>query len=246
MKKTTITVLVLGALCVLLGFRQDDPIVKAVQQLQQEVADLGLRLDKLEHAGGTSVAASGTSTSAGSESGAAAPARTMVLVSVSLSDHTEDNAQEIDQLKRQSASLQNTCNEYAVQKGEDAGQEIYAGRSSAGARGWRGGASSTVVSTNVGAAGRQVMADRQLENRYSTLAHIKREKLQKLQDANAMPRQILHGHDNHTIFTLETKHDLSDALNDIAIGDTVTWRGKRQSADSGEEVWIITHIEAVK
>lgn len=242
MRKVTIAVLVLGALCVLLGFRQADPIAKAVQQLAQEVAELGLRVDRLEHAGGTSAAAAGSDSS----SSAASPSRTMVLVSVSQSDHTADNAAEIDQLKRQSASLQNTVEQYAVQAGTDAGQDMYAGRSSEGVRGYRGGAGSTVVSTNVGAAGRQVMADKQLEGRYSTEAAIKREKLKKLQAANAMPRQLLHGHDDHTVFTLETKHDLTDALNDIAIGDTVTWRGKRQSADKGSETWIITHIEAVK
>lgn len=242
MKKAAITVLVLGAMFVLLGFRQGDPIAKAVQQLAKEVADLGLRVDRLEHAGGTSAVATGS----GSGSSAAAPLRTMVLVSVSQSDHTADNAAEIDQLKRQSASLQNTVEQYAQQAGADAGQDIYAGRSSEGVRGYRGAAGSTVVSTNVGAAGRQVMADKQLENRYSTEASIKRQKLKALQNANAMPRQILHGHDDNTIYTLETKHDLSDALNNIAIGDTVTWRGKRQSADEGSETWIIQSIEVVK
>jgi len=244
MKKTAITVLVLGALFVLLGFRQGDPIAKAVQQLAKEVADLGLRVDRLEHDGGTSAVATGSDSSSGSR--AAAPSRTMVLVSVSQSDHTADNAAEIDQLKRQSASLQNTVEQYAQQAGADAGQDIYAGRSSEGVRGYRGGAGSTVVSTNVGAAGRQVMADKQLENRYSTEASIKRQKLKALQNANAMPRQILHGHDDNTIYTLETKHDLSDDLNNIAIGDTVTWRGKRQSADDGSETWIIQSIEVVK
>ena len=246
MKKTAITVLVLGAMFVLLGFRQGDSLANAVQQLAQEVANLGLRVDRLEHAGGTSAAATGSDSSSSSSSSAPAPSRTMVLVSVSQSDHTADNAAEIDQLKRQSASLQNTVEQYAQQAGADAGQDIYAGRSSEGVRGYRGAAGSTVVSTNIGAAGRQVMADKQLENRYSTEASIKRQKLKKLQNANAMPRQILHGHDDNTIYTLETKHDLSDALNNIAIGDTVTWRGKRQSADDGSETWIIESIQAVK
>ena len=97
----------------------------------------------------------------------------------------------------------------------------------------------------MGAVGRQVLADQHVENRYATLHAIKKQKLDALQHADAEPKQIILGHDGKTIITLETKHNLSSSLNDIAIGDLVTWSGSRQNADDDSETWLIRKIEKV-
>lgn len=237
MKKFIICASVLGALCVGLGIAQSDDVADALQQIRQDLADLGLRVSRLEHAGGAA--------STGSDSSDATPARTMILVSVSVSDHTQDNSEEIASLKRQHAALMNTVNQSADQADADMGQQAYVGGAAAGGVGWRGAAGGGVVTTNVGSIGRQVAGDIDMTQRYATQAAITQEKLDKLQEADSDPKQILLGHDptGKTIFTLESKFDLSRSLNSISIGDTVTWTGTRLSADSGGERWAIDSIE---
>ena len=172
----------------------------------------------------------------------------MILVSVSVSDHTSDHSAEIANLKRKHASLMNTVNWAADQEDEDFGQQVYVGGAAAGVRGWGAAAGGGVVTTNVGSIGRQVVGDIDMKNRYAPQAAITKEKLDRLQAADSDPKQILHGHDENgnTIFTLETKFDMSRSLNSIAMGDTVTWTGTRQSADSGEETWFIDSIKKVR
>jgi hypothetical protein len=227
-----------------LGLAQSDDVDRALQQLRQGLADLGLRVSRLEHAGGSS----GATPSAESVSAAAAPARTMIIVSVSQSDHAADNSDEIASLKRQHASLMNTVNAAADQGDEDLGQQAYAGEAGGGARGWGRAAGGRYVTTNVGSIGRQVIGDKEMENRYATQAANKKEKLDRLQAAAAQPKQIINGHDKDgkTVFTLETKFNMNSSLNNIAPGDTVTWTGTRQSADTGEETWFIDSIKKVR
>ncbi len=208
-------------------------------QLRKQVADLGLRVANLEHAAGKSSVAPGTTVSD------AAPARSMILVSINQSDHSGDNAKEIAQLQRQVTALMNTVNASADQTAADMGQPIYGGYVRGGVRGWRGGVGGGYATTNAGSIGRQVIADHEVTNRYSTQMAIQKQKLDTLRHADAEPRQILLGHDGTTILTLETKFNLSTPIKDIAIGDEVTWTGTRQSADDQSEIWIIDTIRKV-
>jgi hypothetical protein len=244
MKNLIICVLALGGLCVGLGVVQSDDVDRALQQLRQGLADLGMRVSHLEHAGGSTAPAP----AAGSVSAAAVPARTMIIVSVSQSDHADDNSDEIASLKRQHASLMNTVNAAADQADEDLGQQVYAAGGGAAERGWGQAAGGRYVTTNVGSIGRQVIGDKEMENRYATQAANKKEELDRLQAAAAQPKQIILGHDKDgkTVFTLETKFNMNSSLNSIAPGDTVTWTGTRQSADSGGETWFIDSIKKVR
>jgi hypothetical protein len=244
MKNLILCVLALGAFGAGLGFAQSDDVDRALQQLRQALADLGLRVSRLEHASGST----GAAPAAGSVSAAAAPARTMIIVSVSQSDHADDNSAEIASLKRQHESLMNTVNAAADQADEDFGQQAYAGEAGAGERGWGQAAGGRMVTTNVGAIGRQVIGDKEMENRYATQAANKKEKLDRLQAAASQPKQIINGHDKggNTVFTLETKFNMNSSLKNIAPGDTVTWTGTRQSADAGEETWFIDSIKKVR
>jgi hypothetical protein len=259
MKNFILCVLALGALGVGLGIAQSDDVDREIQEVRQELADLGLRVSRLEHASGgvptgtaagpiAAASSSAAGSSAASSSSAAAPARTMVLVSVSLSDHTHDNSAEIAQLKRQHACLVNTVNQAANQSDEDLGQQAYVGGAAAGGVGWRGAAGGGVVTTNIGSVGREVLGDDETRNRYSTQAAITEEKLQRLQAADSDPKQILlgHGDDGRTVYTLESKFDLSKSLDNIAIGDTITWTGTRVSAQAGGETWEIDSVQKVR
>ncbi len=227
-----------AAFVVLLAAQSEDD---AIMQLRKQVADLGLRVSNLEHAAGKS------SVPAGSQDGssAATPARTMILVSISKSDHSGDHAKEIAGLQRQVTSLMNTVNASADQTAADAGQQMYGGYVRGGVRGWGAAAGGGYATTNVGSIGRQVIADHEVTNRYATQMAIQKEKLDRLRHADSMSRQIVLGHDGNTILTLETKFDLSTPLDEIAIGDEVTWTGTRQSADDQSETWIIETIRKV-
>lgn len=238
MKKLFMGVAILAALVGLMAVAQGDSD-GGIAQLRAELANLGLRVAKLEHAAGQSPQVSATDQG----SSAAAPVRTMVLVSVSETHH-HPNAQEIAQLKRQCSALMDTVNAAADQKAADFGQPVYTAHVRGGVRGW-GGVAGAYTTSNVGAIGRQVLADQHVENRYATLHAIKKQKLDALQHADAEPKQIILGHDGKTIITLETKHNLSSSLNDIAIGDLVTWSGTRQNADDDSETWLIRKIEKV-
>ncbi len=195
MKKLFMGVAILAALVGLMAVAQGDSD-GGIAQLRAELADLGLRVAKLEHAAGQS----GRSSGAGQGSSAAAPVRTMVLVSVHQSNH-HPNAEEIAQLKRQCSALMDTVNAAADQKAADFGQQVYTAHVRGGVRGWGGAVGGGYTTSNVGAIGRQVLADNMVENRYATLHAIKKQKLEALQHADAEPKQIILGHDGKTIIT---------------------------------------------
>ncbi len=231
-----------GAFLVLLAAQSEDMMENAIVQMRKQMADVVLRVATLEHAAGKSFTAAGSDDS----TSAAQPVRSMILVSINKWDHSGDHAKEIAQLQRQVTSLMNTVNASADQTASDAGQPIYAAHVRGGVRGWGGAVGGGYSTTNAGSIGRQIIADKEVTNRYSTQMAIQKQKLEKLQRADSMSRQIVMGHDGNTVFTLETKYDLSTALKNIAIGDEVTWTGARQSADDQSEVWVIDTIRKVE
>ncbi len=239
MKKMLSAAIGAGAMVVLLAMAQDDPL----QSLRQAIADLGLRVDRLEAAAGAggSAAQSGTSS--------ANPARSMVLVSVHLSKPNEQVEQEIADLQQQCEALMNTVNASADAGAAAIGSAISnntATYSRGGVSGWgnrSAGGSERTAGGGMGVA--QQAGDKATEERYATLHVIKMQQLKALQQSANTPHQILIGHNDSVIFTLMSMVDLTDALNNIPIGANVTWTGNRLSADDKSEVWRIDSIKAV-
>lgn len=239
MKKPVIGLLGVGALMGLLALAQDDPM----QSLRDTVAELGLRVSRLEAAAGVGGGGAGAS-------GATAvnPARTMVLVSVHLSNHGANNAQEIADLQQQCDALMNTVNASADAAAGAVGSAISNNTATyqrGGVSGWRGSAGGSERTAGGGLGFAQQAGDTETEARYATLHAIKLQQLQALQAASNRPLQILIGHNARVVFTLNSRIDLTEALNDIPIGATVTWTGNRISADDQSELWQIDSLKAV-
>lgn len=226
MKKVLVGALGMGALVVLLAAAQVDPLA----QIRESLANLGLRVDRLE-------AAAGGGGGASQSSEATTTTRKMVLVSVHLSDHSADNADEIAQLTRECSSLMDTINNAADARATDSGAAIGGGSMyiSGGVRGY----------TTAGNAAGAALGDAQTEQRYSTIRAVKLKRLKALQDAANRPLQLLLGHNGNVVYTLQSKVDLTETLNNIAIGDVITWTGNRLSLDDGAETWQIDSIKKV-
>ncbi len=229
MKRQMIGISLLAGLAVLLGFQTEDLVEQAIVQLRQQVADLGLRVGRLEHAGGSAQPAGRSGTAMG------APARSMVVDGIHQSDHTDDNSKEIDQLKRQVTSLQSTVTEKQESVNKASGQAV---RGRTTGSGWQHTSDREDIN-------QQIESKRETANLYATQLSIKKQKLQRLQHADSEPKQIIHGREGKVIVTLQSKFNLTESLNNIDIGDTVTWTGSRVSVDDGSETWMIDTIRKV-
>ena len=233
-------VLAIATLATLMAVTQSDD---AIQSLRQAIADMGLRIDKLEAAAG---AGGGSSNSGG---GASAPAaRSMVLVSVHIANVPQDQAEEIANLQQQCDALNSTINASADAAAGAIGNAISNNTSThqrGGVSGWRGSGGGSSMTAGGGMGVAQTAGDIETEQRYGTLHVIKMKQLQALQDSANTPKQILIGHNDTIIFTLNSKVDLTDALNNIPIGATVSWTGTRVSADDKSEVWRISSVQQV-
>ena len=236
MKKFLYGMACAASLLILLAFTQDDPL----QAIRAAIAELGLRVDRMEHADGKGDTATTQD---------AAAVRSMVLVSVHLTKVNEDTTQEIADLQAQCAALMNTVNASADASAAAIGTAISnndATYARGGVSGWgnrSAGGSERTAGGGFGVA--QQAGDVETEQRYATLHAIKLQQLQALQDSANTPKQILLGHNANVIFTLTSKVDLTDALNSIPIGATVTWTGNRISADDRSETWRIDSIKLV-
>ena len=87
MTKFIVSVAMLAALIGLLALAQDS----GIDQLRRQVADLGLRVARLEHAGGTPHAGSADASPSGA---ATTSSRTVIVASISQSEHTDDHSAE--------------------------------------------------------------------------------------------------------------------------------------------------------
>ncbi len=228
MKKRLIGVVVLAGLGILLAVQADDWVQQAIDQLRQEVAGLGLRVGRLEHAAGASGGAGPAS--AGQTVTVPAGTPSMIVDGITQAPNTDDNSQEINQLQQQISSLESTLSQQRDQLSDASGQGIETG--TAGQDKY----------TNRGTVDREIASQRQTVERYATQLGIKKQQLDQLQAANSQPRQIIHGHNPNTVFTLQSKFDLSSTLQQVNPGDLVTWTGTRQSAGQGSETWLIDTI----
>lgn len=241
-KKSVIGVLGVGAVIGLMAVAQDD----ASGSLSDAVAELELRVSRLEAAAG--VGGGGGGAGGASASTAPNPARTMVLVSEHLSNHGADNAQEIASLQQQCDALMNTVNASADAAAGAVGNAISNNTATyqrGGVSGWRGSMGGSERTAGGGFGVAQAAGDIETENRYAVLHANKLKQLQALQAASNRPLQILIGHNDRVVFTLNSTVDLTETLNNIPIGATVTWTGNRISADDQSELWQINSLKLV-
>ncbi len=234
MKRILISLGVCGMLVMLLSATQDDPVGQELAHLRKMVADMGLRVSRLEHAAGVSPGAVDSSHGSASSDNVA---RSMVVGGIQQAKNPPANQDEIQDLNEDIDALQQTVNFHEDNASRVSGDTYYVG-------GYWSDGHYGYNHSNVG-RNRQEMAQHQMTGRYASQLAGKKRQLDKLQHAAAEPHQILHGHDGDVIFTLKTKHNLSRYLKNINIGDTVTWRGERVSSDDSSEIWMITWIDKI-
>ncbi|MHC4140868.1 MAG: hypothetical protein ACYSUF_02960 [Planctomycetota bacterium] len=223
MKMRLITLSVLGAFVLLLVAAQsEDPVSKELVRLRQDLADLQLRVGRLEHAGGV------PATSASHDD--TMPVRAMVVGGISQVPAGDDNQDEIDDLQQDIDGLQQTVDVHRDRAEEAIGYRYRDGYGGGYGRGSRAG---------------ELVSQHQISDRYATHLANKKDKLDRLQAAQNQKRQIIHGHEGTTIITLTTKSDFSSTLKNINIGDVVTWSGQRGSADESSETWRIDTLSKV-
>lgn len=235
MRKTIVTIaIVFGCLATLacLGAMQGAQ-GPSVDTLVRQIGDLSLRVARLEHADGATPGAVDST----HKSSTKTVARSMIFGGMTTFDNQPADPDQIANLQQEADSLQSTSDYHQDQQAQVAGDmyntSAYYSDDSYGYR-----------HTNAGRE-RAEMAQNQMANRYATEASNKRMKIKELQDAANEPRQLIHGHDGDIVFTLRTMHDLSGSMSVVNIGDTVTWEGRRVSADDTSETWEITAIRKV-
>ncbi len=235
MTRILLSLSVVGLLGVLVAGMQNDPMEQELAQIRHAIADIGLRVSRLEHADGVPAGP----IDPGSPASAGQPvARSMVLVGIQTADNPPPNQDQINDLQDDIDALQKNVTFHENQLDRVAGGTYYVGGYYSGGH----------YGYNHSVSGRnnQETAQRDMANRYATQLSIKRQQLDKLQQAATQPLQIIHGHDGDVIFTLRTKVNLAKALKTINIGDTVTWRGERDSADDNSETWLISSIRKIE
>ncbi|MHC5023346.1 MAG: hypothetical protein ACYTGG_05475 [Planctomycetota bacterium] len=231
MRRSILGILVLAAMLALLAAAQnDDGLVQAVAKLQKDVASMGLRLDRLEHAGGVPPRAAPDATTP-SAAGAAAVAHSMVVGGISTSDTQVDHSEEIDQLQDDVEDMQDTVDYHMDQAEREGGRTFH---------------STPYRGSNRGSIDRKMISQRNMANRYATEVVNKKQRIRKLQAASNKATQVINGHDGDTIITLRSTVDISSSLTNINIGDSVTWRGRRVSATETSETWQIESIRKIE
>ncbi len=226
---------VVGLLAILVAGMQDDPVERELAQLRHAVADIGLRVSRLEHGEGVTPRPVDPGSTASAN---ATVARSMIVGGIQTADNPPANQDQVDELQDDIDALQKTVNFHEDQSDRVSGQSYYVGGYYSGGH---YGYDHSITGRNA-----QEMAQQQMAGRYSSQLAIKKRRLDKLQQAAAQPLQIIHGHDGNVIFTLMTRVNLARNLKSINIGDTVTWGGERSSADDNSETWKISSIKKIE
>jgi uncharacterized phage infection (PIP) family protein YhgE len=87
----------------------------------------------------------------------------------------------------------------------------------------------------------QRLADQRTSDFYRAQIDRKKKQLGRLQRANNSV-QVIHGHEGKVVITLKTDHDMSSVLNNINVGDYITWTGTRMSMDPTSETWMVKSV----
>jgi len=225
MSKYLVSVTMVAALIVLLAVSQNSMVDQQIGQIRTQLADLGLRVARLEHAGGVV-----PSWSDRSGADAASPVRSMVVGGIQMVEGQPMDADAADDLQADIDALQRTVN-YHLNQAE--GAHGYYDRGS-----YYGG--------GVSGRERRITSQREIANRYATQLANKKQQLDEMKHAASRVTQIIHGHDGETVITLKTMSDMSSELAQVEIGDVITWRGKRAEASATSEDWYAESIEKIE
>ena len=228
MKATLAIILMLAAVMCLIAMQT--PPNKDIITLRGQIADLSLRVSRLEHAAGT---IPGAVDKSHADTSVDNVPRSMIVAGMNTMEPRAGDPDEVDGLKQDAESFQQTARFHRDNQDRISGSYYAYGSYSDGHYGY---------DHSYHGRQRAEVAQRQMANRYATEAMIKRKKAKQLEDAATQPLQVINGHDGDVVFSLRASQDLSRALVDISIGDTVTWSGRRISADHTSEVWEITSI----
>jgi hypothetical protein len=221
------------------GAGSPDPIVR---ELQRTVREHAIRIEQLEAREARqdpgfldvsiveeSVAEPAAPGRAPRPEPRAAPDRIMILDSIESVEVNESRSDEVERLDRDIESLQRTVDQMERQT------TSMSGRSSGGYRRYK----STTQQRKRAAQG-ELLAD------YRSQLRQKQGELKRLERELTEPKQLVYGHWQGTLYTLETTRDLSRTLDRISRGDTLTWDGRRLRADASSAEWIVTRLEAVQ
>ena len=197
-----------------------------VADLEFKVADLDVRVNRLERAlGGGSPASRNPAAEAGT-------GRTMVVDAIKTSEHVDDNSEKIERLQREIDSLDDTVNgerdKLAQISGRYSGGGNYGGRSQSSER------------------NRRLAAQQRLISNYASQLNVKRRELDKLNRAAEQEKQIIHGHDGDVVLLLTTTTDLGRELSLVNLGDSISWRGRRLEATPESETWNVSSISVIE
>jgi hypothetical protein len=221
-------------LAFLVAGTQDDSVSKDFGQIRMAVADLGLRVGRLEHADGVAHGPVDDSAAVTDQT----VVRSMVVGGIQTAESQPPDPDQVQQLQRDIDALQKTVDTHQDNVQRVAGNTYYVGGYYSGGH----------YGYDHSRSGRNDLeqSQQQMANRYAAQLAIKKKQLDDLMQAAKVPHQIIHGHDGDVFFTLRTRQSLSDELRSISIGDTVTWGGTRDNADGQSEEWTLSSIHKVE
>ena len=156
------------------------------------------------------------------------PKRIMILDAVETVEADPAGYEELERLQRDVDALDRTVDQMERRSSS------MTGSSGGYSRGYKN-TSSSRRRTNAG----KLAAD------YKTKLRTKKGEMKRLERELNEPKQVVHGHWESQIITLETTRDQSRALDRIDRGAYLTWSGRRLSEDANSQEWIVTRIEAV-
>ena len=194
-------------------------------ELQARVDELIDRVARLEHAAGggrVTVAEGG------------ARVRTMRVDSIVQSDHYEDHSEDMEQLRREISSLEQTITAQQSRISRLEGRRGASGRSRRGQR----PANQRLES--------EISSERRVLSRYQADLRRRQTGLRRLERSAGQPKQIIHGTDGEITISLHSEVDLSDALQNVSSDDRITWTGRRGKLDASSELWIVDSIAKVE
>jgi hypothetical protein len=160
------------------------------------------------------------------------PKRIMILDATETVDPDPEAYEELDRLNRDADALQRTV--------EQMEQRV----TSLSGRGGHGSYRGHGYSKNLGAS-RKRTAEAELLADYRHKLRKKKGEVKRLERELREPKQIIHGHWESMIITLETTRDMSRTLDRIEPGGYLTWDGRRLRHDAESQEWVVTRIQSV-
>ncbi|MHC4218265.1 MAG: hypothetical protein ACYSU7_07380 [Planctomycetota bacterium] len=208
-----------------------------IRVLQETVRLHGVRIEQLEARAGRAspsylneLVGDRQAPPPGPPSGAGRmPTRIMIVDGMEMVEPDPAADQEIENLQREIDALERTV---------DQKQQRVGSMTSGGSSGYHRRYKNTSSSRRRTSEG-QLLAD------YQTKLRNKKGELKRLERELNEPKQIIHGHWESTIISLETTRDQSRALDRMDQGGYLTWEGRRLSANANSQEWVVTRIEVV-